>query len=194
MQSKVLEVLRRHSRPGAGSPKAAIVKAGSRTSKGELEGDDEDDPDEANEVAEQELECEFEDGWGKVSFSPGSVKTVGRMKDKLHKYVGKSVWPLAANILDPVRCTVVCCGPARMAEVVRWLLAAGDELPAVRLRNKFSWPSGAVEDGYRDVNVSVVATHPAAGLRIIGEIQVLYFFLLPCCPSISPVLLVLLFL
>ena len=86
--------------------------------------------------------------------------------------MGKAGWPLAANILDPVRCTVVCSGPARMAEVVRWLLAAGDELPAVRLRNKFSWPVGAVEDGYRDVNVSVVATHPVAGLRIIGEIQV----------------------
>jgi hypothetical protein len=58
-----------------------------------------------------------------------------------------------------------------MAEVVQWLLAAEDVLPSVRLRNKFSWPSGAVEDGYRDVNVSVVVTH-SAGLRIIGEIQV----------------------
>ena len=139
----------------------------------------EDGLEEEDEVASQELECEFEDGYGRVEFFPGSVKTIGRMQNKLHKYLGKAGWPLAAKILDPVRCTVVCSGPARMAEVVRWLLAAGDELPAVRLRNKFSWPSGAVEDGYRDVNLSVVVTHPA-GLRIIGEIQVRVFFFVAC--------------
>jgi hypothetical protein len=169
MQSQVLEVLRRHAREGPVTPKKAGVKATSMAVK-VVAGEDEDEDDEV--VGAQMLECEFEDGWGRVDFVPGSVKAIGRMQDKLHKYVGKAGWPLAANILDPVRCTVVCSGPARMAEVVRWLLAAGDELPAVRLRNKFSWPVGAVEDGYRDVNVSVVATHPVAGLRIIGEIQV----------------------
>ncbi len=175
VQSKVLEVLRRHARPCTGSPKVAGVRATSTCVATKEESDEDDDE---YYVVEQELECEFEDGWGQVKFSPGPVKTVGRMRDKLHKYVGKAVWPLAASILDPVRCTVVCSGPARMAEVVMWLLAAGEELPAVRLRNKFSWPIGSVEDGYRDVNVNVVATHPAAGLGIIGEIQVGTLF---CC-------------
>ena len=164
-------MLRRHAlvRAGHVSPKVAAVTAASVpvTVKEMGEGDCSDE----DEVGAQELECKFEDGLGRVIFSPGCVKSIGWMQDKLHKYLGKAVWPLAARILDPVRCTVVCCGPARMAEVVRWLLAAGDELPAVRLRNKFSWPAEAVEDGYRDVNVSVVVTH-SAGLRIIGEIQV----------------------
>ena len=44
------------------------------------------------------------------------------------------------------------------------------ELPICRVKNKFS-ATAEVEDGYRDLSLSVIYTDPS-GLRIIGEIQV----------------------
>ena len=47
------------------------------------------------------------------------VKTLGRMREKLGEYSGAGVeWPLASQILDPVRCSVVCAGAAEMLDVV----------------------------------------------------------------------------
>ena len=40
------------------------------------------------------------------------------MREKLAEYAAEgATWPLTANILDPVRSSVVCNGPAQMLEV-----------------------------------------------------------------------------
>ena len=56
---------------------------------------------------------------------PGPVKRVSRMNTKLAKYAPphpRGVWPLAANILDPLRASVVCDGPAQILEVCTQLV------------------------------------------------------------------------
>ena len=59
--------------------------------------------------------CQFADGGaGDLRVHPAPIKTVERMREKLAEY-GEAgfAWPLAANILDPVRLSVVCrfCAP-----------------------------------------------------------------------------------
>jgi hypothetical protein len=84
-----------------------------------------------------------------------------------------AIWPLSANILDPVRLSLVADGPAHMLEVVKWFAGQASEatgLPVVRMKNKFGLPREEVPDGYRDVKLFVAYTSPT-GLGIIGEIQ-----------------------
>ena len=75
---------------------------------------------------------------------------------------GAGSWPLCANILDPVRASVVCNGPAQILQVFEWFsgwsrsksAAAGIEegiknekeraaaalrLPVCRVKNKFAF-------------------------------------------------------
>ena len=41
-----------------------------------------------------------------------------RMREKLSEYAAEGApWPLAASILDPVRLSIVCEGPAQILEV-----------------------------------------------------------------------------
>jgi hypothetical protein len=55
-----------------------------------------------------------------VEWAP--VKTAARMREKLAEYAAEgAAWPRAACILDPVRGSVLCPGPARMLEVLAWL-------------------------------------------------------------------------
>ena len=66
--------------------------------------------------------CCFEGGMtGSVEVHAAAPKQVQRMREKLHKYVAphpKAVWPLSANILDPIRASVVCSGPSEMIQVL----------------------------------------------------------------------------
>jgi hypothetical protein len=58
-------------------------------------------------------------------------------------------------------------------QVVRWFenppCGCDSGLSLCRLKNKFS-RAAVVEDGYRDVSLSVLFTH-ASGLRIVGEVR-----------------------
>ena len=51
------------------------------------------------------------------------IKTLERMQEKVFEYVreaggGGGQWPLCANILDPVRASVVCSGPNQILQVL----------------------------------------------------------------------------
>jgi len=59
-------------------------------------------------------------------FAP--VKSIERMRDKVKEYEAPdATWPLCANILDPVRCSLICQGPLQVVEVVRWFLELEEE-------------------------------------------------------------------
>ena len=108
------------------------------------------------------------------------------------RYAGRCRWPLAANLLDPVRATIVCRGPARILQAAGWFAAEGPAsgLTVRRVKNKFAAgpAAAAAADGYRDLSLSVVYEAPwlpggsdpevlgggvgAGGLRIVGEIQI----------------------
>ena len=84
-----------------------------------------------------------------------------------------AVWPLSANILDPVRLSLVVDGPARVLEVARWFTEQNNgsgELQVVRVKNLFALPREEISDGYRDLKL-FIAFSSSKGLGIIGEIQ-----------------------
>jgi hypothetical protein len=97
-----------------------------------------------------EVGCVFAEGLvSKVSVCPAPRKMVPRMREKLAEYATEgAAWPLTAQILDPVRVSVVCQGPVEMLEVARWFLedevsTAGNKeqpqwLPVCRVKNKFA--------------------------------------------------------
>mmetsp|Transcript_17521 Transcript_17521/g.48422 ORF Transcript_17521/g.48422 Transcript_17521/m.48422 type:complete len:144 (+) Transcript_17521:1263-1694(+) len=86
-----------------------------------------------------------------------------------------------AQILDPVRTTVVCEGPARMLEVAGWFIHATSSphsavigpatLPICKVKNKFALQDSELVGGYRDLMFCGVL-EGAGGLRIIGEVQI----------------------
>ena len=120
--------------------------------------------------------CKFGDCFDLVEIHSAAPKSVSRMREKLHKYAHphpRSIWPLCANILDPVRASVVCKGADQILQVLSWFAApqAVASLPICRLKNKFSFPSERVPDGYRDLQICVLFTG-SSGLSIIGEIQI----------------------
>ena len=39
-----------------------------------------------------------------------------------------SEWPLCANILDPVRASVVCSGPSQIMQVLSWYTGSASEI------------------------------------------------------------------
>ncbi len=92
---------------------------------------------------------------------PAPVKTVKRMREKVLEYAecaGEGAkWPLCANILDPVRASVVCSGPAEILEVLDWFLGRGDNgatgrerprlLPVCRIKNKFAFSKEEIVGG-----------------------------------------------
>ncbi len=58
----------------------------------------------------------------------GPAKEMSRMREKLAEYAPphlRGAWPLAANVLDPVRASVVTHCPSSMLQVVRWFVEAG---------------------------------------------------------------------
>jgi hypothetical protein len=66
--------------------------------------------------------CQFEEGPGLVAVHQAPVKAIARMREKILEYSQKgnvwSGWPLTANILDPIRTSVVCNGPSQILQVV----------------------------------------------------------------------------
>jgi hypothetical protein len=120
------------------------------------------------------LECTFRSGPGQVDVQRAPVKTAGRIMEKLAEYAGKGVaWPLTGCILDPVRGSVVCAGPAEMIEVLGWFEGREQEtgLKVVRVKNKFGFKKEDLVGSYRDLMVCVLY-RAENGLAIIGEIQV----------------------
>ena len=75
-----------------------------------------------------------------VWVSAAAQKSIVRMREKIYEYyeIGAE-WPLTACILDPVRASVVCDGPAQMMEVINWILS-GDStgMSVCKIKNKFS--------------------------------------------------------
>jgi hypothetical protein len=84
---------------------------------------------------------------------------------------GSGSWPLCANILDPVRASVVCDGPSQILQVFEWftgwsrsrsaaagieedmknareLAAAALRLPVCRVKNKFAFNKKELVGGY----------------------------------------------
>ena len=90
--------------------------------------------------------CYFEQSGtvGPVTLYSARPKRASRMREKLVEYKSEGFgWPLTACILDPVRASVVCCGPAQILQVARWFLSSGAEtqkLIPCRIKNKFSLP------------------------------------------------------
>jgi hypothetical protein len=85
-----------------------------------------------------EVVCAFEGGDGggpsAVGVWAAPAKTAARMREKLAEYAAEgAAWPLCANILDPVRASVVCSGPGQMLEVARWFLT-NPSLPICKVR------------------------------------------------------------
>ena len=80
-------------------------------------------------------ECAFAGlGRSRVEVYPAPVKTPHRMREKVREYAGEAAaaagegrgWPLCANILDPVRASVVCSGPAEILRVLGWFTGWSD--------------------------------------------------------------------
>jgi hypothetical protein len=83
-----------------------------------------------------------------------------------------AIWPLSANILDPVRISLVVHGPARVLEVAQWFRDHSvAELQVLRVKNRFALQREDISDGYRDLKLSL-AFSSSNGFGIIGEVQV----------------------
>jgi hypothetical protein len=120
------------------------------------------------------LECNFHSGPGQLDVQRAPIKTAGRMLEKIKEYADKEVaWPLTGCILDPVRASVVCSGPAEMVEVLSWFVGREEQtgLKVVRIKNKFGFKKDELVGSYRDLMVCVLY-RAVDGLAIIGEIQV----------------------
>ena len=96
--------------------------------------------------------CSFESSHsvGAVTVSPARPKGAQRMREKLAEYKADGAeWPLTACILDPVRTSLICSGPAHMLEVAQWFtsqsqndshptsMSGKGKLQPCRIKNKF---------------------------------------------------------
>ena len=63
------------------------------------------------------VQFQFKGHYTSVEFHPAPIKTLGRMREKISEYAS-AAWPLCANILDPVRCSIVCDNPEAILDVV----------------------------------------------------------------------------
>jgi hypothetical protein len=122
--------------------------------------------------------CRFDGGVeGGVVVHTAPPKGVARMREKMLEYAPphpQGRWPLSANILDPVRASIVCCGSDQVMQVARWFTEGEAEtgLVVCRLKNSFAAACDiAASGGYRDLKLFVLF-EGASGLRIIGEIQI----------------------
>ena len=126
------------------------------------------------------MECMFDEGPRLVEVHAAPIKTAARMREKLLEYGNPKyggVWPFAANILDPIRVSVVCEGASQILQVLSWFRSI-NSMPVCRIKNKFtksenSTTSSEGSQGYRDLKVFVLM-EGFGSLRIIGEIQVIY--------------------
>uniref|UniRef100_A0A7S0M703 Uncharacterized protein n=1 Tax=Cryptomonas curvata TaxID=233186 RepID=A0A7S0M703_9CRYP len=118
--------------------------------------------------------CDFCDSVGVVEIVAAPIKTIVRMREKLMEYAtAEHFWPLSANILDPVRASIVCEGPSHILQVLNWFFGKHvcHRFSVVRVKNKFAFPTNKLVGGYRDLLVCVVF-EGCCGLKIIAEIQI----------------------
>ncbi len=118
--------------------------------------------------------CDFYDSVGVVEVVSAPIKTIVRMRQKLMEYAtAEHCWPLSANILDPVRASIVCEGPSHILQVLNWFFGRHfcHRFSVVRVKNKFAFPTNKLIGGYRDLLVCVVF-EGSCGLKIIAEIQI----------------------
>jgi hypothetical protein len=106
--------------------------------------------------------CRFSDGINVVEVFPAPIKTLGRMKEKVLEYSAEAVictaggksgigWPQTARILDPVRSSIVCDGPAHILEAFKWFSAGCEGCPSkpiCRFKNRFSFAKEELLGGY----------------------------------------------
>ncbi len=104
---------------------------------------------------------------GNVEVFSAPVKTIDRMREKVLEYAQEGSgggWPLCANILDPVRASVVCRGPEQILQVLQWFAGTNPGrtaeveeiaqsgatvrlLPLCRVKNKFAFPKEELVGG-----------------------------------------------
>lgn len=97
------------------------------------------------------LACRLQEGVSYIEVYSAPVKTIGRMREKILEYAqdfksNGSGWPLCANIIDPIRASVVCDGPSQILEVFGWFSGSGQSdsmdkagMPVCRVKNKFAF-------------------------------------------------------
>ena len=126
-----------------------------------------------DDTMEERIKCQFKSHTAFIGLFPAPVKTVARMLEKVAEYAqNKDTWPYSANILDPVRASIVCDGPNEILETFAWF-ASRDSATGLRLcrvKNKFAFKTEDLVGGYRDLMVSFVL-EGNGNLNIIGEIQ-----------------------
>lgn len=109
----------------------------------------------------------------------GPIKSKHRMLDLVEQrgrdgpVVALEGLPFAADILDPVRASVVCQSPQDILQLAEWLVHTGESnrMAVVKVRNRFA--AGDVdrkEGGNPQLTLHVLFTS-SSGLSIIGEIQ-----------------------
>ena len=88
--------------------------------------------------------CSFESSEAAAPVLVYSARPKGaeRIREKLVEYKAEGAsWPMTACILDPVRSSVVCCGPSHMLDVVKWFTSSSTvshKLLPCRIKNKFA--------------------------------------------------------
>jgi len=131
---------------------------------------------EEGHIGGEELICMFSDGPGTVEVHLGPIKSLSRMREKLAEYAPPNpggVWPLTANILDPVRLSLVVRGPARVLELARWLSfrPSVPTPPTKRMPTPPAVPAASSPAGFAvsiddaSVDSTVVAADPADAAR-----------------------------
>jgi len=183
-QSQVLDIVSRHSALGdfksVGQPMRTTSHSSMSSSPFVRTGSSAQDTEPESSISEI-VECVFTTGVAPVFVHAGPRKSLHRMREKLSKYASYSGvahprggWPLAANILDPVRTSIVCEGACQIIEVAGWFLNKAEDtgMPVCRIKNKFAANYSATRsDGHRHISLNVLYTDDR-GLRIIGEIQI----------------------
>ena len=119
----------------------------------------------------ERVECRFQTHPAYIEMYFAPIKTIARMREKVAEYArANEKWPHSANILDPVRASIVCDSPSEILEAFEWFRSGNPGLQLCRLKNKFAYQREDLVGGYRDLMASYVF-EGACGLRIIGEVQ-----------------------
>ena len=120
------------------------------------------------------MQCTFDQGPAWVEIHSAPPKRITRMREKVFEYAPphpQATWPLCANILDPVRLSIVVQGSCQIVQTMRWFTnyEVDTGLRICRVKNGFA--SKGDSDGYRDLKLCMLFSS-RDGLRIIGEIQI----------------------
>ena len=129
--------------------------------------------DASDHMMEERIKCQFKSHSAYIDLFPAPVKTIARMREKVAEYaLNCDVWPYSANILDPVRASIVCDGPNEILETFAWFESrdSATGLRLCRMKNKFAFKNEELVGGYRDLMASFIF-EGVGNLNVIGEIQ-----------------------